>query len=460
MAKQAFLEGNRLLAARDYAAAAACYRAAVTSELGALPAWVNLGLALTELGDTAEAERCYRVALQLDPRRVETLTNLSDLLLRQKRFADAESACRQAIAAAPDAAAGAANYGVLLACMGWDAEAERSLRRAIELDPAYGKARFHLSCLLLQQGRWEEGWRQFEYRNPQAGATTALPMPDLPRWQGEPLTGKSLLVLPEQGYGDEIQFCRYLPLLKQRGLQRLTVICKPRLKTLFAALPGVDAVVAAGEPLPAASFDCLTYPMSCPLHFGTTPATIPATLPYLTVAPEAVAHWRAQLADAFAVGLVWQGNRRHENDADRSLPAAALAHLLAVPEIQFVSAQKAWCGPAAGEPAALQAVLPLAADLEDFADTAALIMALDLVISVDTAVAHLAGALGKPCWLLLPAYKTDWRWLTARSDSPWYPGVMRLFRQQRGEEWSAVTARVAAALAVARAQWHNNHASN
>jgi hypothetical protein len=238
------------------------------------------------------------------------------------------------------------------------------------------------------------------------------------------------------------------------GAASLTLLCHPGLKRLFATLAGVDEVLSLADAVPAAGWDFWTPPMSLPYFCRTRLHSIPAPIPYLAAEPQRLARWRTLLpASALRVGLVWRGNPRFENDADRSLPSLELLVPLAkVAGVSFVSLQK---GPGEDEarcpPAGLE-LLALGDAIGDFADTAAIISQFDLLISVDTAVAHLAGALGTPCWLLLPDYRTDWRWLTGRSDSPWYPQTMRLFRQPAGAGWPPVVAAVAEALALWAAQ--------
>jgi hypothetical protein len=268
---------------------------------------------------------------------------------------------------------------------------------------------------------------------------------DLPRWQGDALAGKAILVGPEAGHGDMIQFCRYCAHLKAAGAARVGVLCHPGLVRLFAGLHGVDAVFDLTQAPPRKGWDVWVAPMSLPGLFGTTVDQVPATLPYIDVDGA-----RAALPPArpgqLKVGLAWKGNPRFENDAERSLPSlATLAPLAQVDGARFFSLQK---GEGEGETVDGMNLVDLALAIADFADTAALIKDLDLVITVDTAVAHLAGALGKRCWVLLPAYLTDWRWLTEREDTPWYPGVMRLFRQRAGEGWTPVIAEAARALAA------------
>ena len=233
------------------------------------------------------------------------------------------------------------------------------------------------------------------------------------------------------------------------------LVTQPALKRVLSTLKDVDDVVAPEEPLALNTFDFFAPAMSVPLHCGVTLESIPGQVPYLFAEPANVAAWSSRLdtllperaAPALRVGLVWRGNPKFENDADRSLPGLpSLAPLWDVPGVSFVSLQKGAGEDEAGRADPAQPLLALGPHLHDFADTAAVLAQLDLVISVDTAVAHLAGALGRPVWVLLPDYKTDWRWLTERQDSPWYPTVMRLFRQDSTQQWGPTIARVAEAL--------------
>jgi Tfp pilus assembly protein PilF len=446
-AEALFFAGNRHLADGDAARAEACFRDALRLAPEFAEAHANLGWVHARAGLPVEAEIRYRQSIACNPEIGEVRLNLGALLAGQKRFAAAEAAYRRAIALLPAAAAPWSNLGALQACQKLEIEAEASYRRAIALDADYRLAYFNFSYLLLRQGRYEEGWRCLEARPWYERLENHL---DCPRWQGEALASKSLLIGFEAGHGDMIQFCRYAALLKARGAAQITIICQPALKTLFLTLAAVDRVIALGEALPEAVWDYWTPPLSIPFHCQTRIDSIPASLPYLYADPQKVARWAAPLHVAereLRVGLVWKGNPHFENDADRSLPGLqTLSPLGGLAGVRYFSLQK---GPgedeAAGAPDGL-AVVNLGPQICDFSDTAAIIAQLDLVICVDTAVGHLAGAMGKCCWLLLPDYKTDWRWLAGRSDSPWYPNVMRLFRQPRSGDWVPVIAEVRAAL--------------
>ena len=441
--QQAYLDANHHMAAGDFAAAEDCYLQTLALQPWHAAARANLGFLKEQQGANAEAEFHYRQAIALMPDHAQLHQNLGALLLKEKRFAEAELAMRTTIELEPESPSAWSQLGVLMVCTHREAEGEACYRQALALDPQHARAQFNLSYLLLRQARFEEGWRMLEAR----WQFDQFPLSfDCPFWEGEPLNGKSIVLGLEAGHGDMIHFCRYVPQLKARGAARVDVVCHPGLVRLLATLPGVDQVHALGETLPDA-WDYWTRPMRLPGLFHTAMSTIPADVPYLHAEPDLVARWREVLPQGgLRVGLAWRGNVNFENDADRSLPSLmALAPLAAANGVDFVSLQK---GPGEEEalmPPSGMALHAVGPQLADFAETAAVIANLDLVISVDTAVAHLAGALGKPCWLLLPNYRCDWRWMADRDDTPWYPS-MRLFRQPHGGGWAPVIADVAAAL--------------
>lgn len=446
-----FHQGVRLMGDGDGAAAESAFRAAILLAPWVAAPHVNLGLLLAQRAARDEAGQHYRTALALDPAQIQAYLHYGALLAAQKRFHEAEAIYRQALALDPRAGATLSNLGVLLACVQREPEAEACYRAALAATPDHANAAFNLAYLLLRQGRFEEGWAAFEARDSYARLARHFAFP---RWLGEPLAGKSVIVGFEAGHGDMIQFCRYAPLARARGAAHVAIVCHPALKTLFTRLAGVDRVYGFDEDVPRSGYDYWAAPLSFPWIFQTRIDTIPATLPYLHADPARVAAYAPLLRDAgpgraLKVGLAWQGNPRFENDRDRSLASLdVLAPLGAVAGVRFYSLQKGagaldaalYCAPAS------LAITDLAPHIADFDDSAAMIVQLDLVIAVDTAVAHLAGALGKPVWLMLPDYKTDWRWLTGRGDTPWYPGVMRLFRQPRGGDWTAVVAALQLAL--------------
>jgi glutathione synthase/RimK-type ligase-like ATP-grasp enzyme len=418
----------------------------------------NLALALDQGGEPDEAERFYRLALAIDPAIAQTHLNFGALLFRQHRLQEAEQAYRSAIELDPDLPAAWSNLGALQAASQQDEAAETSLRTALRLAPDHDSASCNLAYLLLRQGRYAEGWSCLEMRQWHADIDRRLA---LPRWHGEPLVRRSLLIAQEGGFGDMLQMIRYASLLKQCGASRIGVVCHAALAPLLAAQTDIDTVLPLDVVAPP-QWDTWVPAFSLPYLFATTVATIPARQPYLRADPQRLVRWQRKLAEmernepCFRVGIVWRGNPRFENDAHRSLPTPdPLAPLADVPGVRCYSLQIETPDETA-MPARFAA--NLASQIADFADTAAIVAGLDLVISVDTAVAHLAGALGIPCWLLLPAYLPDWRWLTDRTDSPWYPRAMRLFRQRDRGDWETVITAVVAALEAA--DRINSHADN
>ena len=447
LSEVAFFSGVEAMEAGNWPLAEAHFVEAIGLAPDFAEALADLAYVLEQEGRAVEAEGYYRRSLAANPSIAQTYLNLGSLLLAQKRLDDAEAAFRRAIVLAPDLPAAWSNLGVLLASCKREEEAEASYRTALGLDPDYRLAAFNCSYLLLRQGRYAEGWQCLEARCWYERLEKWVPFP---RWRGESLAGKQLLIGFEAGLGDMIQFARYVPVVKSRGAAKVAIVCHPPLKSLFASLDGIDAVFDFNEPFVADDWDFWSPPLSLPFHCQTRLATIPATLPYLHAEPARVAKWASRLATGglgYRVGLVWQGNPRFENDADRSLPGlATLAPLGDVAGVRLISVQKGAGEEETAAPPPGLRIESFASEINDFADTAALVANLDLVISVDTSVAHLTGALGKACWILLPDYKTDWRWLAERDDSPWYPQVVRLFRQRASGGWEPVVDAVREAL--------------
>ncbi len=392
----------------------------------------TLGTVLTARRDQPQAEAAFRRALDLDPGYAEAENNLGVLLTREGRFDEAMAALHTALQQKPRYAEAETNLGNVLVALGRVGEAEAAYRRALAMAPDEAETHYNFGLALLLAGRLEEGFACYEWRFARRGCTArALSQP---RWSGDAVGERVLLVHAEQGFGDTIQFCRFVPLLRAH---RVVLEVPRKLARLLATLSGGARVVACGEPLPPADLQCPL--MSLPHRAGTTLATIPAAVPYLFADPIAAAGWRTRLQRyrGLKVGLAWAGNPDYPADARRSIAASLLAPLLEVPGAHFVALQP---GPAPeGMP-----ILSFPGELGDFADTAALITALDLVIGVDTAVVHLAGALGKPVWLL-NRFDTCWRWLLDRNDSPWYP-TLRQFRQRCPGDWPGVLAETRRAL--------------
>ncbi|CAN5794266.1 tetratricopeptide repeat protein [soil metagenome] len=477
-----------LLAAQGrYDDAAKAHRQALIASPGDAAAHMNLGLALECLLRFDEAETSHRAALTLSPNTAAIWSNLGNLLAKRRRpandsaavggldlegltrdSAEAEECLRAAVRLAPGWAAAHSSLGVFLADRGRDDAAEASLRDALALQPDYQLARLNLAFLLLAQGRLAEAWPHHEARHHPGLPDNGIAGPPklaVPMWQGEPIIGRRMLVWAEQGLGDQIQFSRYVNVLKALGATHVTLVCSPPLKTLFDTLSDADEVLAArvidnAFAVPGADLsrhDFWVFPLSIPRWCSTELHSIPASIPYLRAPPagESTGHPSRKLparraGTVMRVGLVWRGNLKHNNDADRSIPSlATLAPLWRVAGVEFVSLQMGDAAAQARETGPAQPLQQLAEPPQDFADTAAVLAQLDLLICVDTSIAHLAGALGTCCWVMLPACKTDWRWLRGRDDSPWYPGAMRLFRQQQRGDWAALILDVRDALAAA-----------
>ncbi|MFT4121046.1 tetratricopeptide repeat protein [Bradyrhizobium sp.] len=409
----------------------------------------NLGACLSELGALDDAIACCRQALRLKPDHAPAHTNLGIVFEKLERVDEAVAAHRRAVAADPGYAKGHANLAVALRNAGEIDEALAVSHRAVALDPEQPLAQYNHAHFLLMNGDFPNGFETYRWRRQCKMLSDGDPTFSEPEWQGEPLDGRTLLLFAEYGLGDALHFVRYLPMVTARG-GTIILQVQPALASLLRTLPGVT-VVARGVPLPP--FDLQLPLMSLPRLFGTTLHNIPADVPYLEADPAKVARWRAALAGVkqLKVGVVWAGNPKHKGDRQRSLSAEAVLPRLVMPGVQFYSLQKE---PRPEDGPVLAAlgddIIDLAPTLGDFSDTAAAVAALDLVIAVDTSVAHLAGALGRPVWMLTP-YALDWRWLRDREDSPWYP-TMRLFRQRRPREWDDPLMRLSAALAVLAAR--------
>ncbi|CAB3798738.1 hypothetical protein LMG28688_04795 [Paraburkholderia caffeinitolerans] len=437
--------------------AEASFRRALAVAPNYVSARINLAVLLWQTRRPADAEAQYREILRVQPDHPLAQNNLGLLLLDLGRPKDAEAAFRHALAIDASAPEMHNNLGNALNRQGRAREAIAAYRQALALRPDYPTASGNLAMVLLRLGAFEEGWRLYESRTDEStgAAVGTLPPVPYPKWRGEPLQGKSLLVWPEQGYGDLLQFCRYLPLMKARGVAHLGVACPPALVRLFASLEGVDAIypLDGKTTIPGHDYWCLM--LSLPMHCGTTLDTIPARTPYLRAPADLTRAWRARLpAHGFKVGLVWSGDpRAHDRgsnaiDKRRSVLARAFLPLLGLADstgVKFVSLQKGDAAQSQIEdlPPHLRPFDPMH-DVRDFADTAAIIECLDLVISVDTSVAHLAGALNKPVWIL-SRHDGCWRWLRDRDDTPWYLGA-RLFRQTEPGNWADVIDRVGQAL--------------
>ncbi|MGD0387895.1 MAG: tetratricopeptide repeat protein [Tepidisphaeraceae bacterium] len=401
-------------------------------------AHTNLGVLLGRRGKPDEALAAFTEAIRLRPDVAELQVNLSNALREGWKFDQAIAAAQKAIAIKPSLPEAQLCLGAAMACIGRFDRAIDAYRNAIRLRPDFPAAHLNLALAELVTGNLERGWPEYEWRR-QCTAALAPRNFAQPPWKGQPLEGKTVLLHAEQGFGDAIHFIRYAPLVAGMG-GKIVLECQPALERLFRNFPGVGGIVTPGQPLPA--FDCQCPLPSLPGVFRTTMATIPATIPYLAAEAEAADSWRKRMEPSgkfLRVGLAWAGSADNRADRNRSIPLERFSPLSAVEAVRFHSLQTA-PPPATGG----IALSDWSANLTDFAETAALIENLDLVISVDTAVVHLAGAMGKLVWLLLP-FPPDWRWLLDRADSPWYPTI-RLFRQAAPGDWDGVIRRVAAEL--------------
>jgi tetratricopeptide (TPR) repeat protein len=425
----------RALLATDRPAEALAALAPLASESALAEVQYLRGTALNALGRPQDAASALRDAVAAAPGHAEAHLNLGNALADLADVEAAEAHMRQAITLQPDLAEAHASLGFLLTGRGALDAAVAACQRAIDVRPDFAVAHWNQGIAYLLDGRMAEGWAQYEWRKQRFPA--AFTVPPGPQWGGEALAGRSLLVLAEQGFGDTIQLCRYLPPLVASGTQ-VVLECAPCLMGLLDGLPGLTLIPPHGK---RPAYDFWADQMSLPRLFRTTLETIPCPDSYLRPDPARAASWADILPAGLRIGLVWAGNPAHSNDSRRSIPVAAVAPLLAAAPGALVSLQ---VGTRAAEAAQLPGLIDHTAALTDFAETAALVAGLDLVITVDTAVAHLAGALGVPTWVMLP-YAPDWRWLLHRVDSPWY-SAMRLFRQAQPGDWDGVIAQVATAL--------------
>ena len=423
--------------------AAARFRRAVESDPAFANAHLALGLALQDQDRLDEAAACYRRAIEIDAGDVEALANLGNVLRAQGRLDEAVAVYERALAGAPERTEIHSNLGVALQERGELEAALASYDRALGLDPDDAEAHRNRAQALLLAGRFAEGWEEYEWRWKTRHFAAQMRQFSEPRWDGSDLGGKRILIHAEQGYGDTIQFVRYAAMVAARG-GRLVLECPAPLAGLMASAAGVEDVVPGSATLPP--FDVQAPLLGLPRLFRTTEATIPGDVPYLAPDAATVERWRATVGSSgrLRVGIVWQGNPRHRGDRLRSPGLKSVRPLFDNPGVDFYSLQKDDGARQLAEEDLAGAVRDLGGGFADFTDTAAALFNLDLVITCDTAVAHLAGALAKPIWLLLPL-AAEWRWLTTRDDSPWYP-TARLFRQRRLGDWDEVMARVGAAL--------------
>ena len=450
------LLGVALAQKGSYAEAVPLMSAAANISPGNATAQLHLGNALTALERHAEALSCYERVISLEPRNAQAHVRRGIAQARLGHLDGAEECFQRALRENPADADAHYNLGNIRAVLHRNnpALAIRSFSRALELNPRYPGARWNIALLKLLGGEWREGWELYEERFSIDAGRGSAPRVSQPRWTGrEDLRGRRILLWAERGLGDTLQFCRYAPLVRNRGAD-VTLAVQPQLKALLDGRFTGVRVVGQDEPLGPFDYQCPL--LSLPRAFDTQPDTIPASSSYLEADVEAVRSWSARLPGGapVRVGIAWQGNAEAEKNwaRGRSMPLTALAPLARREDVRLISLQTGQGARQLEGSDFADRILSFGDDLDAgpdaFRDTAAIVTSLDLVISTDTAIAHLAGALGTPVWVALHA-TSEWRWLLAREDSPWYAG-MRLFRQRTLGRWDQVVEDICVAVGALR----------
>ncbi len=438
--------GNVLLELKRPEEAIAAFDAVLAASPRHLQARINRGNALTELGRADAAIADYDAALGLVPNHPLALYNRGNALRLLGREPEAIAAYDRALAGAPQHLNAWLNRGHALAALNRHRDAVASYDRVLALQPDHADAHFNAALSLLTARDYARGLAEYEWRWRRTGMVARKEFRK-PPWLGEtPLNGKTIVLHAEQGLGDTVQFARYVPHVARMGA-KVVLEAPAGLKTLLKDVAGVAQIVARGEKLPPYDLHC---PLgSLPLACKTDASNIPAGVPYLRAPESSLAKWRPRLENLPSprVALAWSGSSAHPNDKNRSLSFAQLKPLVSAPGASFVSVQRDLRDEDAQALSHEPGILHLGPELDEFADTAAVLALCDLVVCVDTSVAHVAGALGRPVFLLLP-FQPDWRWMLDRDASPWYPAI-RLFRQAAPRDWESAIARVGVALSSA-----------
>ncbi len=410
------------------------YKKILRVQLGNIDALHFLGGICYKLGDYDSSINYIKKELQLNQPSAEAYNKLGNIMKKKGMLEEAINYYQKALQINPNHPGILNNLGNVLYEIGCFDKALISYQNALQLDPDSPYSHFHMSRVLLLSGNYKQGWKEYEWR----WKTKDYFERDFskPLWDGSDFSGKTILIHTEQGLGDAIQFIRYVPLVVQHGAT-IIVECQKELVSLFQNVEGVKQVIARGNPL--IHFDLHCPLLSLPLIYGTTLETIPAQIPYIKVNPFSIQKWKDKVKDdssKLKVGLVWAGSPTLKRSPLRECPLKMFSPLAYNDDITYYSLQKGKAAEQAKNPPEGIKFIDYTDEIHDFSDTAALIENLDLVISVDTATAHLAGAMGKPVWTLLP-FASDWRWMLNREDSPWYP-TMRLFRQPSPKDWESV----------------------
>jgi tetratricopeptide (TPR) repeat protein len=436
--------GNVLKEKKQFDEAVQCYQKALQLKPGLTDAYVNLGIALQKAGRFDEAVIYCQKAVQMNPGDANMHYNLGIAFQEKGRFDEAITSYLRALQLTPNDAEMYNNLAFALQENRRPFEAMPYYQKALQLNPAYATAHWNMSLALLLTGNFEEGWREYEWRWKTEYLASSCRDFEEPLWDGSDINERTILLHAEQGFGDTIQFIRYAPLVARRGA-KIIFECPKELASLLESTDGIKQIIVRGEDLPA--FDVHCPLLSLPLVFDTRLDTIPAGVPYIASDNKLITRWKEKIRNdnsKIKVGLAWAGNPGFKQNRYRNCPLEKFSPLSQLSGAAFYSLQK---GEEANEARNLSGdmkIVDYSDEIHDFSDTAAFIDNLDLVMSVDTAVVHLAGALGKPVWTLLP-FSPEWRWLLDREDSPWYPS-MRLFRQSSFGDWGPVMERVAAEL--------------
>ncbi|MCW8914808.1 MAG: tetratricopeptide repeat protein [Magnetovibrio sp.] len=430
------VRNNKALALKDSGQmedAEACLKSALTVDSNAEQTWTNLGLVLRLQGKIEEAFAAYDKALEVNPTSLKILNNLAVLHRWEGNLNEAEAICRGVLSVHPEVVEVLNNLGDILQAQGRIDDARGCFEEVLRIEPNHPEGHHNLAVIMLLCGDFKNGWHHYEWRWLAKEFPSERRNFPQPLWTGGELDGQTVLLYVEQGLGDALQFVRYAPMVQKRG-GKVIVECPRSLQRLFETVDGIDQVISRGDSLP--HFDVQCPFLSLPGIFSPGEKTIPKTIPYLHVTDPNRGIWavRLQQDDEIKVGLVWAGSPHHTNDRERSIPLTMYAPLFKVQGCSFYNLQ---IGESAGQLAGVSGpIIDLTNEIDDYADTAALVDQLDVVITVDTSVAHVAGALGKDVWVLLP-FAPDWRWQLERKDSPWYP-TMKLYRQPQRRDWDSV----------------------